>query len=457
MNISIIGTGYVGLVTGTCLASAGHRVFCIDVNPAVVAQVASGRAPIHEAGLNELLEDVTRSGRLSATTDVRTAVLRTDVTLICVGTPSGCSGMDDSQLLSAAHNVGGALAEKKSYHVVAVKSTVTPGTTETLVGQTIETYSGRKLGDRWGLCMNPEFLREGRAVEDFLSPDRLVIGASDNRAARMLLELYQHFFCPKIVTAIRTAEMIKYVSNSLFATLISFSNEIANVCAASLDIDARQVWKGVHLDRRLTSNSAESKPVGATEYLWHGLGFGGSCFPKDLKAIRGYADSLGVPTPILDAVIATNAVQPLQLVSLLENEMELAHRRIAVLGLAFKPGTDDLRESPALPVITALRERGAHVVAHDPVAGARARNHPILRDIDFAPDWQGALTGADACCLVTAWPEYGSIAPADFLRLMRQPLVVDGRGFFDAQTLLDAGVNWCGIGYRPEQRGRHGR
>jgi UDPglucose 6-dehydrogenase/GDP-mannose 6-dehydrogenase len=449
VDISIIGTGYVGLVTGTCLASAGHNVTCVDTDPNIVTQVSDGRAPIHETGLDELLGRVTASGNLRPTTDTRAAVLQSDVTLICVGTPNDSSGVDVSQIVSAAESIGKALAEKDRYHVVAVKSTVPPGTTEAQVRQTIEASSSRRLGKDWGLCMNPEFLRQGCAVDDFRSADRVVIGASDGRAAKSLLEVYSHVPCPKIVTSIRTAEMIKYVSNALFATLISFSNEIANVCAATADIDAREIWKGVHLDRRLTANAGDQGSLGVTDYLWHGLGFGGSCFPKDLWALRKFSQHLNVPTPIMDAVIATNRAQPLQIVSLIEREMDVARRRIAVLGLAFKPGTDDLRESPALPVIAALNERGAYVIAHDPIAMPRARQHPALKAVSFARDWQSALKGADACCVVTAWPEYGGICPEDFLRLMRQPLVVDGRGLFDARRLMAAGVTWRGIGFTP--------
>jgi UDPglucose 6-dehydrogenase/GDP-mannose 6-dehydrogenase len=447
MHISIIGTGYVGLVTGACLASAGHKVKCIDIDPHIVAEVSNGRAPIYELGLAALLSRAVASGDLQATTDARSAILKTEVTLICVGTPNDSCGVDVSQVTSAAKSIGRAILEKDTYHVVAVKSTVPPGTTEGVVGQAIAASSGRTVGDGWGLCMNPEFLREGRAIEDFRSSDRIVIGASDERAAKSLIDLYDHFSCPKIITSIRTAEMIKYVSNSLFATLISFSNEIANVCACASNIDVREVWKGVHLDRRLTPVAGEQGPVGVTEYLWHGLGFGGSCFPKDLLALHHFSRGLGVATPILDAVISTNHKQPLQMISLLEREMNLYRRRIAVLGLAFKPGTDDLRESPALPVIAALNAKGADVVAHDPIAVERARRHTALQEISFAPDWRGALTGADACCVITAWPEYSSIAAADFVQLMRQPLVIDGRGIFDPKILLSAGVTWRGIGF----------
>ena len=294
MEISIIGTGYVGVVSGACLAASGHRVTCVDLNAEVVNQINNGDVPVYEAGLGELVQDVVRSEMLSATTDAAAAVLNTDVTFICVGTPNGVSEMELEQMVSASQDVGAALAEKTSYHVVAVKSTVLPGTTEGVVKQTIEECSGRKLGDGWGLCMNPEFLREGRAVADFTSPDRIVIGASDNRAGEALLDVYAPWNCPKVVTTPKMAEMIKYVANSLFATMISFSNEIANICSAIPNVDVRRVWEGVHLDRRLTPLSGEGRrPAGLIEYLWHGLGFGGSCFPKDVRALREFGKRLG--------------------------------------------------------------------------------------------------------------------------------------------------------------------
>ena len=452
MKISIIGTGYVGLVSGACLAAGGHRVICVDLNTEVVNQINNGDTPVYEAGLGELLQEMVRSEMLSATTDAVAAVLKTDVTFICVGTPNGVSGIDLEQMVVASKNVGAALAKKAGYHVVAVKSTVLPGTTEGVVKQTLEEHSGRRLGDGWGLCTNPEFLREGHAVADFTSPDRIVIGASDARAGEALLGVYTHWNCPKVVTTPRMAEMIKYVANSLFATMISFSNEIANICSAIPNVDARRVWEGVHLDRRLTPLSGEGgRAAGLIEYLWHGLGFGGSCFPKDVRALREFGKRLGQPTPMLDAVLTTNTAQPLRLLSLLENEMDVTGQTVAVLGLAFKPGTDDLRESPALPVVTALRKRGAHVIAHDPVAMPRAKSHSLFAGVNFASDWASALKQADACLIVTAWPEYRQILPGDFKRLMRNPLMIDGRGLFDPNTMAAAGVKWRGIGYRPER------
>ncbi len=452
MNISIVGTGYVGLVTGSCLAERGHSVTCIDVRREIVDEINAGRPTIHEVGLDDLLGTIRRNGTLVATTDTHSAIHSSDVTLICVGTPTVDGRMDISQIIAAAEAIGDALSNKSRYHVVAVKSTVLPGTTEGPVRDAIERRSGKKMGDGWGLCMNPEFLREGRAVEDFRSPDRVVVGARDKKTADEFLKVYADFNCPKLVTTPRTAEMIKYVSNSLLATMISFSNEIGNLCSRIPGLDAREVWKGVHLDRRLTPVDGQgSGPAGVIEYIWHGLGFGGSCFPKDVSAVRAFGRTLGAKTRILDAVLDINEKQPLRMVSLLEREMSLPGKRVAVLGLAFKPGTDDLRESPALPLIRSLLEKGvATVIAHDPIAMPQARTRPEFASVCFAKNWKDALQDCDACCVVTSWPEYRAIHPGEFATRMRNPLVVDGRGMFDPVQFANAGVTWRGIGYTPE-------
>ncbi|HRB15629.1 MAG: UDP-glucose/GDP-mannose dehydrogenase family protein [Nitrospira sp.] len=451
MKISVMGTGYVGLVSGTCLAERGHQVTCIDIRSEVVQEINAGRPPIHEIGLDNLLRSARDKGMLSATTDAKTAILDSDVTLICVGTPTVDGRMDMSQIVAAAKEIGSALASKRGYHVVAVKSTVLPGTTEGPVKAAIESHSGKKVGHGWGLCMNPEFLREGRAVEDFRVPDRIVVGATDSMTAEVFLNVYADFTCPKLVTTPRTAEMIKYVSNSLLATMISFSNEIGNMCSAVPGVDARLVWKGVHLDRRLTPiNGQVGGAAGVTEYLWHGLGFGGSCFPKDVAALRSFGRTVGEQTRMLDAVLDINTDQPLRMVALLEKELSLAGKTVAVLGLAFKPGTDDLRESPALPLVAELRKKGAKVLVHDPIAMPHAKKRPEFRDVVFAEDWAEALRKSDACCLVTAWPEYRNIQPTNFQKLMTRALVIDGRGVFEPAAMAAAGVVWRGVGYTPE-------
>ena len=450
VKISVIGTGYVGLVSGACLAERGYSVTCVDVRPEVVHEINAGRPPIHEHGLDDLLRTVRENGKLIATTDTHSAIHGSEVTLICVGTPTVNGQMDLSQIIAASEAIGEALASKRGYHVVAVKSTVLPGTTEGPVKEAIERRSRKQVGEGWGLCMNPEFLREGKAVEDFRCPDRVVIGATDKKSADVFLQIYSSFNCPRVITSPRTAEMIKYVSNSLLATMISFSNEIGNLCSGIPGVDAREVWKGVHLDRRLTPIDGQSGgPAGVTEYLWHGLGFGGSCFPKDVAALRGFGRSLKESTRMLDAVLQINEEQPLRMISLLEKEMSISGKRVAVLGLAFKPGTDDLRESPALPLIAGLLQKGAAVVAHDPIAMPLAMRRQDFSSVSLVDGWMEALQDSDACCIVTAWAEYRSIHPAEFAKRMRRPLLIDGRGIFDPSTMAASGVEWRGVGYTP--------
>ncbi len=451
MRISIIGAGYVGLVTGACLAEKGHDVVCVDLDAAKVEKINCAVAPIYEKGLEELLRRNVLH-RLRATTDLRQAVLNTEVSFLAVGTPSNEAGIDLTILRQATQDIGVALRDKNDYHVVAVKSTVIPGTTDTVVRPLLEEVSSKKAGRDFGVGMTPEFLREGEAISDCMAPDRIVLGAMDERTLEVLVRIFKVFSgVPQIHTSNKTAEMVKYATNSMLATLISFSNEIANLCASVPGIDAAEVFRGVHLDRRLTTvDGTQTRSAGITEYVWHGLGYGGSCLPKDVKALREFGQQLEVAMPLLDAVVATNSSQPLRLVAALEREMKLTGQRVAVLGLAFKPGTDDLRDSPALPVVKALLSRGARVVAHDPVAMPVARFHPGFSEVDLAADWQNALRGADDCCLVTRWPEYAAIQPQDFVALMRNPLVVDGRGLFDPHAFAAAGVTWRGIGYTPE-------
>lgn len=450
MRISVIGAGYVGLVSGVCFAEKGHYVVCVDSDRKKVDQINRAVCPIYEEGLEELLRKNV-PGKLWATTDLRSAVTETDISFITVGTPSKGREIDLGCLQEVSRQVGEALKEKSTYHVVVVKSTVVPGTTDHVVLPLLVTHSGKRAGIDFGVGMNPEFLREGVAIRDFMLPDRIVLGGMDEATIDVLEEVYSRFDgVPALRSTNKTAEMIKYVTNSLLATLISFSNEVANLCSAVPGIDAREVWRGVHLDRRLTSATTGTRqPAAVVEYLWHGLGFGGSCLPKDVKALCGFGKQMGVPTPILDSVLVTNAMQPLRLVALLETEMEIKGSTVAVLGLSFKPGTDDLRESPALPVVAGLRKRGARVVVHDPVSLSKARTQAAFAGAEFVCDWQGALRGADACCFITRWPEYQRIQPEDFIRLMRRPLVIDGRGIFEPHRLLAAGVVWRGIGYTP--------
>lgn len=450
MNVSVVGAGYVGLVSGACLAQLGHSVLCVDIDQEKIQRIREGISPCAEPGLDPLIERLVGIGSLKATADLRSAVHETDVTLIAVGTPNREGTIDLSSIKDVAWDIGEALCQKTAYHVVAVKSTVVPTTTETVVKDLLEEASRKKAGE-FGLCVNPEFLREGSAVQDFMEPDRIVIGCLDERSGNTFLPLYSTFDCPVVLTSLRTAEMIKYASNALLATLVSFSNEIAGVCEATGGIDAGDVFKGVHLDRRLAlRRNAEWVSASISSYLWHGCGFGGSCLPKDTQALLTFAREHGARSRILQAVLDINADQPRRLVDLCEGELGgVEGRRIAVLGLAFKPDTDDVRDSPALAVIQRLLDRGAAVSVHDPKAMRSAKQGPLSgAALSYAGDCFEALQGAEAAILVTAWPEYCAITPSHLKRLMKQPLVVDGRAFFDRKILEEEGVRWIGIGYR---------
>jgi UDPglucose 6-dehydrogenase len=444
MKISIIGTGYVGLVTGACLADRGHLVTCVDLNPDRVNALNSAQPPIFEAGLAEFLRaNVPR--RLRATTELAAAVQETDLTFICVGTPFDGQTIDLTAVTRAARQIGTALGTKPGYHVVVVKSTVVPGTTEQTVLPLLEETSGRTAGSDFGVGMNPEFLSEGQAVQDFLNPDRIVLGGIDRQTIAWLEEVYRPFpDAPRIHTNPRTAELIKYTSNALLATLVSFSNEIANLAAAIGDIDAMEVMEGLHLSQYFRCRDANGLPP-LTSFLQPGCGFGGSCLPKDVKALIAHARGHGSPLRLLQAVIDVNEQQPQRLIRLLEREWpDLAGVRVAVLGLAFKAGTNDVRESPAFPVIRALLRRQARVTAFDPEATADFQHELPDPRIHYSDTIDDALAGAEAVVVVTAWPEFADL-PERLRALAPEPLLVDGRRAFEVASVS----RYAGIGLSP--------
>jgi UDPglucose 6-dehydrogenase len=433
MNVAIVGAGYVGLVTGLCLAERGHQVRCVDVDASKISQLERGVLPLHEAGVGELLARHL-GNRFFPTLDVDDAVARSQITLIAVGTPFEDGAISLKYVGEAAAAVGVALARRPDYHVVVVKSTVVPGTTDDFVRPILERTSGKKCVTDFGLGMNPEFLREGEAVDDFFNPDRIVLGAVDGRTLTVMEELYCSF---QGVTLIRTnpstAEMIKYASNALLATLISFSNEIGNACVAANDVDVVDVLAAVHLDKRITSIDSQGNRIapGITSYLKAGCGFGGSCFPKDLRALIRWGEEKKIGGHVLSAVLETNEQQPGQVISLLKRHFSsLRGVRVAVLGLAFKPGTDDIRESPALRVIRDLTMEGARVAAYDPVAVPATRR--VLRPlaVEFATSLSDVLQAVDAVVLLTAWPEFQEL-PRLLSTFPQPPVVVDGRRVLD--------------------------
>ena len=438
MNVAIVGSGYVGLVTGACLAESGHSVRNIDMDPAKVARIAQGQSPIHEPGLSALL---TRNAgrRLTATTNLPEAVADAQLVMICVGTPFDGVRKDLTQVKAAARGIGQALQGRHgAAPTVVVKSTVPPGTTDDVVTPLLEAESGGKAGEDFGVGMNPEFLREGQAVEDFMNPDRLVFGAGDGLAAEALEELYAAFpDTHRVRVTNRTAETVKYASNALFATLISFSNEIGRLCSKMEGVDVVDVLRGVHLDRRLSPILEDGSRLtpGVATYLEAGCGYGGSCFPKDVRGLVAHGREAGVEMRLLDAVTRTNDRQPAELVRLLRERIpSLADLEVAVLGLDFKPGTDDMRESPAIPIIHELLAEGAFVRAYDPAARDQARAHFAGGRIRVVDTLNEALTDVEAVLLVTGWPEFQRL-PEHLAARDEAPLVVDGRRMFDPTSL----------------------
>ncbi len=455
MKVTVLGTGYVGLVSGVGLAAKGHDVTCLDVRNDIVERLNRGEPSIHEAGLPELLTRVRRDGRFKAALASAEAMIDSDVILIAVGTPSAEGNIDLSYVEAAATSIGNYLRTVPRFTSVIVKSTVVPGTTDTFVRGLLEQHSGLRLG-QFGLGMNPEFLREGEAISDFMEPDRIVFGHDDPRTLEMLGELYAPWDCDKIAVNTRTAEMIKYANNCLLATQISAVNEIANIAAALGGIDALDVMRGIHADKRWNPIAADGSRVNPAilTYLVPGCGFGGSCFPKDVQAMRSHGRSLSVNTRLLQAVLDINEDQPLQVTTLLERSLgSPAGKRVLVLGLAFKPGTDDVRESPAVNIVRRLAMMGAKVEVHDPIAAdqARAALHDV--DVTFVEGWSERLEAADAVIVATTWPEYTALAdPANLLKL-RGKTIVDPRRLFTGDEFAESEYLTIGVGRRPADVG----
>lgn len=431
MDISIIVTGYVGLVTGACLADLGHRVICVDKLESRVEALRSGSAPFFEPGLDAVVAANVTAGRLTATSDLGAAVGETSATFVCVGTPDSNGDIDLSQVRAAARAIGECLYARRDYHLVVVKSTVTPGTTDGEVLPELELASHKRVGAEVGLCMNPEFLREGEAVDDFMRPDRIVIGAFDVRSADTLGEIYDAFECPKLVTSLRNAEFIKYASNAFLAHCISFANEFAGLCEATAGADAEVVFDGLHLDKRLSPVvRGERVRPGILSYIRPSSGYGGSCLPKDVAALRGFARRKGIAAPLLDAVAEVNAARTSKVLDMAEDRLgAFRSRQVAVLGLTFKAGTDDIRHSPAVALVAALVDRGAFVTVHDPIATEQARQ-VFGESVTYANEAMAAAKAADVLVIGAAWPQWRQLDWEEVSKIMR------GRAVFDPRNAL---------------------
>jgi UDPglucose 6-dehydrogenase len=440
--ISIFGLGYVGLCTAACFADRGFKVVGVDVDEEKVKVLAEGRSSIHEPGLEPMLQKAIKGGTLRPTLDAKSAVEESDVSFITVGTPSGPDGRIDLKHVElAARDVGSAMRDKAGYHLVVVKSTVTPGTTQNVIKPILEEVSTKSCGRDFGLCVNPEFLQEGDAIRGVLEPDRIVIGEFDGRSGDELEKLYRDFYGermpPVIRTNLPTAEVIKYASNAFLAAKISFINTIANICERVPGADVTVVARGIGLDKR-------TGPL----FLNAGIGYGGSCFKKDIEALIDYSKNLGYRPELLEAVEKVNESQPYRAVELCKKVLgSLKGKRVAVLGLAFKPNTDDMREARSIPIIRKLLEEGAEVIAYDPVAVENAKAI-FKNEIAYAPSAIGCLKNADCCILVTEWEEFKRLKPEDFIQNMRQPVLVDGRRIYD-QKEFGGKLKFSAIGLGP--------
>jgi UDPglucose 6-dehydrogenase len=432
MKIAVVGTGYVGLVLGACLAENGNTVACVDKDESKIRTLHDGKMPIYEPGLEEMVVRNEREDRLTFTTDLQTAVRASDIVFIAVGTPQGDDGAADLQhVLAVAKEIGRAM---NKYTVVVDKSTVPVGTAprvrDAIAGETSQSFS---------VVSNPEFLKQGAAIEDFMKPDRVIIGVEDNdtRAATMMKELYGPFTrtgAPILTMSTASAELSKYAANAILATRISFMNEIANVCEL-LGADVDHVRKAIGSDRRI-----------GTSFLFPGVGYGGSCFPKDTQALLRSTADRGYDFKILRAVEEVNARQKQRLVDKMEQHFgDLSGRTIAVWGLAFKPRTDDMREAPAIPIIERLLARGATVRAYDPAAAPVA--HRIFNGrITLCEKSYEALAGADALAIITEWNEFREPDFAKMRSLMNAPVVFDGRNIYSPEHMRALGFTYFSIG-----------
>ena len=437
MNVTIIGTGYVGLVTGACLADAGNSVFCLDVDEKKINFLNENKIPIFEPGLEPVVKRNREAGRLRFSTDVAASVAHGELQLIAVGTPPGEDGSADLQhVLAAARAIG---RHMQGYKVVVTKSTVPVGTADKVKQAIIEELKKRGTGSDFTVVANPEFLKEGAAVEDFMRPDRIIIGSDDARAVALLRQLYAPFQRNRervIVMGVRSAELTKYAANSMLATRISFMNEVANL-AEAIGADIDEVRRGIGSDPRI-----------GYQFLYAGAGFGGSCFPKDVKALQRSAGEAGHPLRVLAAVEAVNEAQKHVLAGKIRRHFgSLSGKTIALWGLAFKANTDDMREAPSLSLIDDLTREGASVQAYDPAAGHEARKlfekNGNVKIVDSAID---ALEGADALAIVTEWQEFRSPDFAAIREKLKTPAIFDGRNLYDPAAVRAQGLEYFPIG-----------
>jgi len=431
MHIAVIGTGYVGLVTGACFAEFGVDVTCVDVDEQKIERLKNGVMPIYEPGLQQLVAKNTHAGRLRFTTNVGEAVEQSLVIFLAVGTPPNDDGSPDLSFVEAA--AASVADHMNDYKVIVTKSTVPIGTGEHIRRLVNERKKSRA---NFGVVSNPEFLREGAAINDFMRPDRVVIGSRDQEAIAIMKDLYRPLYlieAPFVITSLEAAELTKYAANAFLATKVSFINEIANLCER-IGCDVHDVARGIGMDKRIGS-----------KFLHAGPGFGGSCFPKDTRALSSVARRFGADSLIVDAVIEVNKRQGQEmLVKIRKLVGDVKDKKIAVLGLAFKPETDDMREAPSVGIIRGLLADGASVCAYDPVAKSEAKK--ILPEVSYADDEYGAVQGAEALIFVTEWNQFRALDMRRIHELMAKPRIADLRNICDPQDMREIGFEYVGVG-----------
>ncbi len=436
MNISIIGSGYVGLVTGVCLAHIGHNVICVDIDEEKIKKLRKALVPIYEPGLGELIKKYIKKKTLSFTTSIKEATKKTDVIFIAVGTPSKKNGDAD---LTYVENVARQIAESMtSYKLIIEKSTV-PADTGNKIRRTVELNvnkkhrKGTKSQIEFDVASNPEFLREGSAVDDFMNPDRVVIGVESKKAEKILREIYKPLKPKMVVTDINSAEIIKHASNSFLATKISFANALSQVCN-HVGADILKVVEGMGYDKRIGKS-----------FLNAGIGYGGSCFPKDVDAFIRLSEKNGYDFALLKSVRDINKEQKQSFIKLIEEKLWIVkNKTIGVLGLAFKPNTDDMRSAPSIDIIQQLQKEGAKIKAFDPKASTTAKE--VFKKITYAKDVYGAVKDCDCLLLLTEWDEFKDIDFEKLRRLMNQPIIFDGRNLYHDKNLEKMGFEYYGIG-----------
>ena len=430
MNIAVIGTGYVGLVTGTCFAEFGVNVTCVDVDSEKIARLERGEIPIYEPGLDQLVSKNTQAGRLRFTTDIKSAVEQSLVIFLAVGTPPKEDGSADLSFIEAAAR--DVARYMNGYKVVVTKSTVPLGTGERL--RRLIREHQQKFD--FGIVSNPEFLREGAAIDDFMRPNRVVIGSRDEPAIAIMRDLYRPLYLietPVVITSLEAAELTKYAANAFLATKISFINEVANLCDR-IGCDVHDVARAIGMDNRI-----------GRYFLHPGPGYGGSCFPKDTTALLSVAGEYDAECLIVEAVVEVNRKQRSKMIDKVEKLLgEVKGKQIAVLGLSFKPETDDMREAPSVDIIRALVEKGARVRAYDPVAAEQAKK--VLPDIEYAEDEYAAASGADALVFMTEWNQFRALDMSRVRGLMRTPKVADLRNIYEPERIRELGFDYVGVG-----------